>query len=328
LERESEESLVGTATRRSTGSTSSPSAGHATAADLTSRSDRDARRERVRALVALLDDESPSVVEIVQDELQRSGRAALAGLLRGQADPRPRVRSRSRALVYAIERQAALRRLLRFACQESIDLERGLFLMSRLDSPDFDRRPYVRVLDALADEVRERSRREEDILTRCMVLTQYLGNELGFIGSESDFDHPANVFLHRTLERKRGMPLTLTAIYLLVARRVGIRAAAIPLPGRVMLRLYAGRRTLIVDPFQGGRLRTRSECARYLERQDLVPNPAWFRDATDAALFQRQLLNLMNSYQLRGLSRTARALHRIAAVVARRNAPSDGALPA
>jgi regulator of sirC expression with transglutaminase-like and TPR domain len=121
------------------------------------------------------------------------------------------------------------------------------------------------------------------------------------------------------------MPLTLTAVYMLVARRVGIRAAAIPLPGHVMLRLYAGRRTLIVDPFRGGRLRTRSECTRYLEQQGLVPNPAWFRDASDAALFQRQLLNLMNSCQLRGMTGLARELHRVAAVLGRPDSRSVGA---
>jgi regulator of sirC expression with transglutaminase-like and TPR domain len=150
-----------------------------------------------------------------------------------------------------------------------------------------------------------------------MVLAHYLGNERGLIGSEVDYHHPDHVYLHRAIVRKRGMPLTLTAIYLLVARRAGIRAAAVPLPGHVLLRLYSGRRSLIIDPFRGGRVRTRSDCLRYLAEQGLVPRPSWFRDATDAMLLQRHARNLMNSYQLRGRARLARDLERVAQVLGR-----------
>ena len=119
------------------------------------------------------------------------------------------------------------------------------------------------------------------------------------------------------------MPLTLTAIYLFVARRSGIQAAPVALPGRVLLRLYAGRRSMLVDPFQGGRARTRMDCIRYLAQHGLVPRPDWFHDATDRQLFQRHVLNLMSSSQMRGLHRESQELHRLAVEIGRRDAESE-----
>lgn len=236
----------------------------------------------------------------------------MPALRRAARDDDPRLRGRARRLYASFERLRVYRRLLSYSTRGEIDLERGLFLLARLDRPDLDARPYRAALDAMAEKVLERARNEPGSFARPMALSQYLGNELGFCGSEVDFDHPDNIHLHRAIERKRGMPLTLTAIYMFVARRAGFRVAPIALPGRVFLRLYLGERSMILDPFEGGRARTRSDCIRYLALHGLVPRPEWFRDASDATLLQRHVSNLMQSFQVRGLSRDARALHLIA----------------
>lgn len=281
---------------------------------------RERERARLAALVDLLDDDSPGVVAAARAGLEEAGRRARPWLARAERSTRARLRGRARALALEIEREEVLRRLARragAAAGGALDLEPALFLMGRLDAPDLDARPYRRALDAMGDEVRARARQEVDDFTRPMVLPEYLGNELGFVGSEVDYDHPDHIHLHRVIERKRGMPLTLTAIYLFVARRAGLRAAAVPLPGHVLLRLYSGNRSILVDPFHGGRIRRRADCVRYLAQHGMVPQASWFRDASDVALFQRHLLNLMSSNQVRGRARLARHLHRIARLLGR-----------
>ncbi len=236
------------------------------------------------------------------------GKGALATLRRAANGSDARRRTRARSILTARERHLAARRLSGYGCSKEVDIERGLFLLGRLERPDLDTRPYVKALDAMAAEVTRRVARESDDFARPMVLSQVLGNELGFIGCEVDYDHPDNIHLHRAIERKRGMPLTLTAIYLCVARRAGLRAAALALPGHVLLRLYAGQRSMIVDPFRGGRMRTRADCVRYLAQNGLVPRPDWFHDCPDRLLLRRHVRNLMNSMQVRGLTRAFRDL--------------------
>ncbi len=271
-------------------------------------------------LIELLSDESPAVHAPVRQRLLAEGRAALPALRRAARDPEPRRRARARRLVAHLERQTVLRRLAGYALRPDIDVERGLFLLGRLERPDFDRRPYVKALDAMGAAVRARVSAAPDSPSAPLALAQYLGDELGFVGTEANFNHPDNVHLHRALETKRGMPLTLVAIYLLVARRAGLRAAPIALPGRVLLRLYAGPRSLILDPFLGGKARTRQDCVNYLAKHGLVPRPQWFADAGDAALFHRHILNLMGSHQARGHAREAAELQAIVAAVNRQRA--------
>jgi len=266
----------------------------------------------VRTLVDLLGDDSQAVLKGVTRELAASGKSALPALRKAAKDPNALRRTRARKLLARFERARVYRRLLSYATRSELDLETGLFLLARLDREPFDARPYKKALDAMASKVLEQAGNETGSFARPMALSQYLGNDLGFLGSEIDFDHPNHVHLHRAIESKRGMPLTLTAIYMFVARRADFKVAPIALPGRIFLRLYLGERTMILDPFDGGRARTRSDCIRYLALHGLVPRPEWFRDATDAALLQRHILNLMQSFQVRGLNRDARALHRIA----------------
>lgn len=274
-------------------------------------------RARSAVLVELLGDESPAVHVPVRRQLETLGRRAVPALRRATRSPVARRRARARSVLAGLERRRVLRRILGYALRPDLDLERGLFLLARLDRADLDARPYRKALDAMGEEVRARMTAAPDGFAAPLALAHYLGNELGYIGSESDFSHPDNIHLHRVIERKRGMPVTLVAIYVLVARRAGIEVAPLALPGRVLLRLYAGKRSLILDPFQGGRARTRTDCAQFIARHGLVPRPQWFRDAPDSVLFQRHLMNLVASHQSRDLDREADEVQEIVAAMNR-----------
>jgi regulator of sirC expression with transglutaminase-like and TPR domain len=253
----------------------------------------------------------------VRVELEALGPVARPALRRATKADDARLRARARAALFALDRTRALRRLYGFALRPDADLERGLFLMARLARPDLDRRPYTKALDAMGAEVRARVAAAPDAHTAPFALAQYLGNELGFVGCEIDFNHPDHIHLDRVIEKKRGMPLSLVAVYLLVARRAGLKAAPVALPGRVLLRLYAGQRSLLIDPFLGGKARTRQDCMNYLARHGLVPRPQWFADANDAALLHRHLLNLLGSHQARGHAREAAELALLSSALGR-----------
>lgn len=276
-----------------------------------------ATRSEVGLLLSLLADDSPAVHAPVRTRLVALGRAAAPALRRATRNADARLRGRARAALAELERGQALRRLLAYALRPEIDLERGLFLLANLERARLDRRPYVRALDAMGAAVRERVAAAPDPASAPFALAQYLGNELGFVGCEADFNHPDHIHLHRVIEKKRGMPLALVAVYLFVARRAGLRAAPIALPGRVLLRLYAGERSLILDPFLGGKARTRQDCMNYLARHGLVPRPQWFADAPDAALLYRHVLNLLGSHQARSHGREADELSRVASAINR-----------
>lgn len=272
-----------------------------------------AKRSRLDAIASLLADDSPAVVLEVRRALELAGAEAVPALERAARSPDARLRSRARAFLVEHEKNASLRRILRYAFRPDIDLERALFLLARYHAPGLDPRPYARALDAMASEIARRLPAKKAVsadaeLQRALALSHYLGEELGYGGSRGEFHHPDNIHLHRAIERRAGVPLTLSAIWVFVGRRVGIRTGFVPLPGHVMVRIYAGWQSAIVDPYHHGKRRTEAECRSYLSKHGIAVNQASFREAPDAALLRRQVGNLARSAELRRLPAEARAL--------------------
>lgn len=264
-------------------------------------------KRRLRGLGDFLGDDSPVVRAAVRRGLLGAGRAALPLLRKSARSDDPKVRARARALLFAIARRKAFRRLCVYVATRPIELETALFLLARWSDPRLDVRPWRARLDGLSEQVLRLARERNEELYRASALSDVLGRQLGFGGSGPDFHHPDNLQLQRALERRRGMPLTLSAIYQFVARRAGIRTALLPLPGHVMLRLYGGAKSMIVDPYDGGKLRSEADCRAYLKLNGLGYQAAWFKDAGDAAMLRRQFLNLQKSASVRGRRSEARA---------------------
>lgn len=259
-------------------------------------------------LLALLGDESPRVWRVVRRHLVAAGRVVRPGLSRKIKVGDARERSRARQVLLDQARRRAARRLAAYATRADIDLEQGFFLLGRVADPGLDARPYHRVLDAMGSEVAQRVE-DPSNLDDVYQLATYLGEELGYAGAAQDYHHPTNVLLHRTIERKAGMPLTLCVLYHLVGRRAGLRTAFIPLPGHVLLRMYdANGHHVLIDPFHHGEVRTREECENYLMQHGLTYHPAWFVDATPGQMLRRQIGNLRASWKQRGLAFECRSL--------------------
>ncbi|MDP6409000.1 MAG: transglutaminase-like domain-containing protein [Planctomycetota bacterium] len=250
-------------------------------------------------------------------EFAAAGRTGRAALLEASKADDARARAHARELLVGIERNEVVQRLVRHVVRPHLDLERALFLLGRLDRHDLDTRAYTRALDAMGAEVRRRAERRATPIERARVLVGYLASELGFEGDAQTYYHPDNVHLHRTIERKRGLPLTLTALYLFVGRRAGLRVDALPMPGHVLLRLHGRSRNLIVDPFHACQTRSQQALKQHLVRRGKGFDPTWFRPASDRDLFARQIRNLANGLRIQGRTREALALSPILGVMAR-----------
>jgi regulator of sirC expression with transglutaminase-like and TPR domain len=181
-----------------------------------------------------------------------------------------------------------------------VDLERGLYLLARLADPRFDPRPVQRTLDDLARDVARRAAQRTDPLQRARALVEVLGGERGFTGAKLEFHSPEHVHLHRVLDGRRGIPLTLCAIYDAVARRAGLRVGLLPLPGHVLLRLHGGTTSVMVDPYHRGETRSEKDLRRQLAARGLPVQAAWFRDADAGTILRRQVANLARSAEVYG----------------------------
>jgi regulator of sirC expression with transglutaminase-like and TPR domain len=172
------------------------------------------------------------------------------------------------------------------------DLVGALFAIE--GTPPVARRLAETALDEAAALVRERAAGTRSSFQKARLLARVLAEELGFAGDEDDYYDPRNVLLGPLLERRKGMPILLSVLWMEVGRRAGIPVAGIGLPGHFIVRIGPPPGTL-ADPFAGGVPLTVDDCRRKVKALagGRVPWRAeYLRQMEIPALLERVLRNL------------------------------------
>ena len=185
-------------------------------------------------------------------------------------------------------------RFLDFAARREIDLEEGLLLLCELPRPLLETRRVREMLDEWAELLEPTI---EALGTRRLVaqLTAFFHRDLGFRGDRRSYYDADNCFLDQVVRRRRGVPITLCAVYLLVGRRLGLPIEGVGLPGHFILRLR-GARSVLVDPFHSGRVLTRRDCAERLQAMGYGFRESLMEPVSDRRMLIRSLGNLLHTF--------------------------------
>jgi regulator of sirC expression with transglutaminase-like and TPR domain len=192
--------------------------------------------------------------------------------------------------------------------------------LARDEYPDLDIPAYLERLEALARQVRPWLR--GGLAHRVAGLCRFLFEEQGFHGNEEDYYDPRNSYLNEVLDRRTGLPITLSVVAMAVGTRAGLDVAGVGLPGHFIAKATAGAKAVLFDPFHGGRQLTAADCAELVEQATGMPFKvtAFDLQATPPGLVIQRLLN-----NLKGVYLRRRDFPRAARVIARlcQLAPND-----
>lgn len=182
---------------------------------------------------------------------------------------------------------------------EDIDLAKAALYISSQEYPDLDVDYYVGMLDALASEADQYIGQRQDLRSGIQLLSRYLFDVQKFRGNDGDYSDPLNSYLNEVLDRRTGIPITLSLVYMEVASRLGMVFEGIGLPGHFVIRTGPLEDELYVDAFNGGATLTRGDCERMVN--DLFQGKIEFteehlRPYTKREFLVRLLNNLKNNY--------------------------------
>ena len=182
---------------------------------------------------------------------------------------------------------------------EDVDLAKAALYISGMEYPDLDLAHYLDVLDSLAREAGQYAGQESDPRVTIQRLSEFLYVQQAFHGNEEDYYDPRNSYLNEVLDRRMGIPITLSLVYMEVARRLGMVFEGIGLPGHFVIRTGPPEVELYVDAFNGGRLMSQYDCERKV--QDLFQGRMEFRGEylrayTKKEYLIRILANLKHNY--------------------------------
>jgi regulator of sirC expression with transglutaminase-like and TPR domain len=183
---------------------------------------------------------------------------------------------------------------------EAIALAGAALVLARIEYPELDVHAYSQRLNALAAKVKRGLRPNPSARETIAMLNRVLFEEEGLRGNCDDYYDPRNSFLNDVLDRKLGIPITLSVVYMEVARRIGFPVAGTGMPGHFLLKHYdvlSG--DIIIDAFNRGRVLTLGDCHSRLNeiyRGELEFKPEFLHPVTRREILTRMLNNLRQIY--------------------------------
>ena len=198
---------------------------------------------------------------------------------------------------------------------EEIDLAVGALLIAKDAYPELDTNVYLEQLDQMAREVRERIGETEDSSEQITRLNHYLFEEEAFKGNQDDYYNPRNSYLNDVLDRKLGIPITLSVVYIEVGKRMGLPIVGVGFPGHFIVKHKGEYLETFIDPFEGGQILSDEallERLRTVFQQPAPMQPEFLREVSNREILARMLRNLKQIYfQEKAYARATTAGERI-----------------
>jgi len=246
----------------------------------------------------LLDDEGPQVRHALLDAFRQHGEPATEFLTGILDTPCGDLARHARFFLRELGAINTVSDFRDFIESLHYELETGLLMLERTVHPNTEVEDYHHVLDAMAERVRELRVEGASSLETCKVLNRVIFHEFEFRGEKEDFYNPDNSFLGKVLENRRGIPLTLSVVYLLVADRCGFPLEPVGFPVRFMLGCYQDEIPFYIDPFAGGAVLSRGDVETFLWEHRTTPMDSYFQPTPVGEIICRSCRNLVHQYQL------------------------------
>jgi len=206
--------------------------------------------------------------------------------------------------------------------RDQFNLAEASLMLAQDVYPNIDIPGYVGQLDRIAEAIKKRIAGDAFAEQKLKALNYYLFNEMRFSGNIDEYYDPRNSYLNEVIERRTGIPITLSILYLEIGKRLGLNLKGVSFPGHFLVKLSVKRGQLVLDPFTGGEAQSEADLRQRLaqvlpsERAEQAQLDQYLEPATPRQIIARVLRNLKNIYMQSGRHEQALAvMHRMLLVM-------------
>ncbi len=193
----------------------------------------------------------------------------------------------------------ARQRLHQLLQTPNFNLAEAALCIAQEEYPDLKVDDYIAALDAMATEVQAHLPDVAYPLRVIQTLNHYLFEDLGYVGNQEDYYDPRNSFLNEVINRRTGIPLTISLVYLEIARRIDFPMVGVNFPGHFLIRPEQDDVDFHVDPFHGGEILFAQDCQERLTQlygQPIEMQSSFLSPVTPQQFLTRMLMNLKQIY--------------------------------
>ncbi len=243
------------------------------------------------ALLRLLSDDDATTLSLLKTQLTAAGLIRLPELRELLPQATGSAAGHLREVIAEIERREADALFVQFCAEfeEEGEIEEAAWRLAAMFTPGEDFARQRDSLDGWAAEVTRRFTKADDELDRIETMVEYLGHDVGLRGDARDYYNINHSLLPEVIDTRRGIPISLSLVYLLVGRRVGLKFEGVGLPGHFIVRCGEN----FFDPFHIGRRLGMDDCRAIVEQHGGALRREHFRPVTPRQMFTRMLGNIV-----------------------------------
>jgi len=259
------------------------------------------QENELKALVSLLDDEDVEVSSHVEDQIISLGSEVIPFLEKQwESSFNPDIQRRIEDLIHGLQFSLLKERLINWSETEDQDLLEGMWLVATYLYPDLELANLKKEIEQIYYEIWLEFRNDLTPVDQIKVLNSVLFNKLKFRANTKNFHSPSNSMLNMVLESKRGNPITLCTIYMLLARKLDMPVYGVNLPNMFIVTYKTKDITFYINAFNRGIVFTREDIDHYLSNININPNPRFYEPCANIEFVKRSFRNLVVAFEKLG----------------------------
>lgn len=258
--------------------------------------------KEIKALISLLDDEDKQVAAHVEEKIRALGTQAIPFLEKEwESSFNPALQSRIEEIIHDLQYDLLKERLLAWYHNEQRDLLEGMWIVATIQYPDLNLDKLKQELEQIYYETWLEFRADLHPMDQIKVVNSVLFSKLKFGANTKNFHSPGNSMINIVLESRKGNPITLCVIYMLVAQKLKLPVFGVNLPNLFILTYKDTQNApFYINAFNRGLIFTRQDIENYIHELHLVPQPSFFDPCDSVEIIRRALRNLIMSFEKMG----------------------------
>lgn len=257
--------------------------------------------KELQALVSLLDDPDREVHAHVWEKLIAQGPEVIPFLEKKWEESfSPEIQKEIEELVHQLQFALLKQRLMDWKASQDQDLLKGLWIINTYQYPDLEFHKLNAEMQQIYFEVWTAFQKELSPFEQVRTINSVLFNRLKFSANTKNFHSPGNSMLSNVLDTKKGNPISLCSIYILVAKRLGLPIFGVSLPNLFVMIYQSKENSFYINAFNKGQTFTRKDIHTYLEQLKIEPLDRFFDPCSNLEIIQRFLRNLIYSFEKLG----------------------------
>jgi len=256
------------------------------------------KETELKALVSLLDDDDQQVVSHVEGKILSIGKEVIPFLeSEWESNLNPTVQSRIEELIHTLQYDLLRDRLKNWYNSKEQDLLTGMWILATYQYPEIELEKLKQDLEQIYYETWLEFRPDLYPFDQVKVINSVLFNKLKFGANTKNFHSPGNSMINVVLESRKGNPITLCVIYMLVAQKLKLPVHGVNLPNLFILTYKDENHQFYINAFNRGLIFSKQDIENYIHELHLVPQSSFFEACSSLDIVRRALRNLVMSFE-------------------------------